>query len=141
MTEEKTQELAVATIMNYQPGTAICSIKPEAGDKASAKVVYNAMNNPTYKLSDFINKKIKVENVLIEVNDIMDEETGELTRAPRVVLIAPDGTSYSAISKGIFNSVKNAYAALGEAPWSGGIEFEVKQQKVGRGNMLTLQMV
>lgn len=138
---ENTETLAIATIMNYQPGTAICSIKPEAGNKEQAKTVFNAMNNPTHKLSDFINKKIKVENYLVEVNDVLDEDTGEVTRAPRVVLIAPDGTSYSAVSKGIFNSVKNAYAALGDAPWEGGIEFEVVQQKVGRGNMLTLKMI
>lgn len=130
----------ISTIMNEQPGTALCSIIPEPGNKEQAKSIYNAMNNPTYKISDFVNKKIIVENVLIEVNDVLNEDTGEVDRVPRTVLISPDGTSYQATSKGIFTSIKNAYQAFGAAPWPGGIEFEVKQVKVGRGNMLTLTM-
>lgn len=138
---EQTTALSIATIMNEQPGTMLCSIQPEPGNKEQAKTVYNAMNNPTHKLSDFINKKILVENVLVEINDLMNEETGEIDRVPRTVLISPDGTSYRATSKGVFNSVKNAYMALGNAPWAGGVEFEVKQVAVGRGQMLTLAMV
>lgn len=132
--------VSISTIMNEQPGTALCSIVPEAGNKEQAKAVYNAMNNPTHRLRDFVNKKILVENVLIEVNDVMNEDTGEIDRVPRTVLIAPDGTSYQATSKGVFTSIKNAYQAFGQAPWVGGIEFEVKQVQVGRGQMLTLTM-
>lgn len=139
--ENENAIVSVGTIMNQQPGTMLCSIAPKPGDRAAAKTVYNAMNNPTHSLRDFVNKKIVVENVLIEVNDILNEESGEIDRVPRTVLISPDGVSYSAISKGVFNSIKNAYLAFGEAPWDGGIEFEVKQVSVGRGQMLTLQMV
>lgn len=138
---EETTALSIATIMNEQPGTMLCSIQTEPGNKEQAKIVYNAMNNPTHKLSDFINKKIVVENVLVEVNDIMSNETGEIERIPRTVLISPDGASYRATSKGVFKSIRNAYYALGPAPWSGGVEFEVKQIAVGRGQMLTLEMV
>lgn len=138
---ENTALASVATIMNAQPGTSICSIKPEPGNKEVAKTVYNAMNNPTHKLGDFVNKKIVVQNYLIEIAEIADEDTGVLATVPRTVLISPDGTSYVATSKGIFNSVRNAVNALGNAPWGDGVEFEVKQQKVGRGNMLTLAMV
>ena len=75
---ENTNAITVATIMNEQPGTMLCSIQPEPGNKEQAKKLYNAMNNPTHKVSDFINKTIFVENVLIEINDILDEETGEI---------------------------------------------------------------
>lgn len=143
MSENTTNETAitVANLMNQNAGAMLCSVTPEPGNKEQAKMVYNAMNNPTHKVSDFINKKILVENVLIEVNDLLDDETGEIERVPRTVLISPDGTSYTATSKGIFNSIKNAYVSLGQAPWVGGIEFEVKQVAVGRGQMLTLAMV
>lgn len=131
----------VATIMNSQPGTSICSIKPEPGNVELAKTVFNALNNPTHKLADFVNKKISVENYLIEVSEIADEDTGIMATCPRTVLITPEGESYTATSKGVFNSIRNAVAVLGDAPWESGITFEVKQQKVGRGNMLTLLMV
>ena len=133
--------ITVATIMNEQPGTSICSIQAEPGNTQQAKTIYNAMNNPTYRVKDFINKVILIENVLIEVNDLLNDETGEVDRVPRTVLISPTGESYTATSKGIFTSIKNAYQALGPAPWLGGIEFEVKQKQVGKGQMLTLEMV
>lgn len=141
MTDQTTTTLAIATVMNEQPGTMICSIDSKDATQEQRKTVFNAMNNPTHKLSDFINKKIKVENVLIEVVDYLNEETGEIDRTPKTVLIAPDGTSYFSMAKGVFNSVKNAFTALGPAPWKDGIEFEVKQKQVGRGKMLTLEMV
>ena len=133
--------ITIANVVNAQAGTSLCSIKPEPGNKEQAKVVFNAMNNPTHNLRDFVNKKILVENVLIEIADILNVDTGEIDRVPRTVLIAPDGTSYQATSKGVFTSIKNAYVALGDAPWKDGVEFEVKQKTVGRGQMLTLEMV
>lgn len=140
--ENETQAIvSVNNVLSSGVGTMICSIKPEPGNKEQAKIVYNAMNSPENKLSDFVNKKILVSNYLVEISEIADEETGLIATVPRTVLISPDGTSYMATSKGVFNSIRNAVVALGDAPWEGGIEFEVKQQKVGRGNMLTLVMV
>ena len=85
--------IALATIMNDQPGTSMCTITPDPGNMEQAKVIYNAMNNPTHKLSDFVNKEIVVENFLVEVTEMANEETGELTNAPKCVLISPDGVS------------------------------------------------
>ena len=132
--------MQLATIMNDQPGTSMCTIAPDPSNKEQTKVIYNAMNNPTHKLSDFVNKKILVENFLVEITEMANEETGELQNAPKCVLIAPDGVSYLATSKGIFNSLRNACTAFGMAPWPGGIEFVPKYVKVGRGNMLTLDI-
>lgn len=140
MTNTETAIVSISTIMNEQPGTTLCSIAPEPGNKKQVKIVYNAMNNPTHNLRDFVNKNIVVENILVEVNDLLNDETGVIERVPRTVLISPDGTSYRATSKGVFNSIKYAYQALGPAPWEGGIEFTVKQVSVGRGQMLTLEM-
>lgn len=130
-----------ANIMAENTGASMCSIAVEPGNLDKAKLVYNAMNNPAHKLGDFINKKILVENVLIETVEVANTDTGELERTAKCVLIAPDGTSYFAMSKGVFNSVKNLYFTLGNAPWEGGIELAVKQVQAGKGKMLTLEMV
>lgn len=140
MQETQNNAMALATIMNDQPGTSMCTIVPEPGNMEQAKTVYNAMNNPTHKLSDLINKHVTVENFLVEVTEMEDDDTGELKNAPKCVLISPDGISYLATSKGVFNSLRNACVAFGMAPWAGGIRFTVKQVKVGRGNMLTLDI-
>lgn len=137
---ENQEIVQVGTVLN-SAGNMICSIDAKEATPEQRKMVYNAMNNPTHKVSDFINKKIAVENVLIESLDLLNDETGEIDRVPRIVLIDPKGNSYVATSKGVFNSIKNAYTAFGAAPWTPAIEFEVKQVKVGRGSMLTLEMV
>lgn len=137
----ETKELAIGTIMNSQVGTALSSIDVDNASVADKKKVFNAMNNPSNKLSDFINKKIKVENIYIETAEYLNDESGEIEIAPRIVLISPDGDSYFTSSKGVLNSLKNVYAAFGAAPWKGGLEFEVKQKAVGKGKALTLEMV
>lgn len=137
---ENMEMVTVGTVMN-EAGSMICSINAKTATPEQRKTVYNAMNNPSYKVSDFINKDIEVENVLIEALDLLNDETGEIDRVPRIVLIDPEGTSYVATSKGVFNSIKNAYTAFGAAPWNPPIKFKVKQVQVGRGSMLTLEMV
>lgn len=137
----ETTAITPANLFAQNTGTSLCSIKVEQGNTEQGKLVYNAMNNPTHKVSDFINKKIKVENVLIELVEVVSEDTGEYERAAKCVLISPEGESYFAMSKGIFNSIANAYRAFGDAPWKGGIEFTVKQIQAGKGKMLVLEMV
>lgn len=126
----------VDTALSADAGTMICSIENN-GDRAQQAKIFNALNEPDHRIADFINKEITVKDVLIEIRDILNEETGEIARVPRVVLISPDGTSYQATSVGIFNSVKNAFHAFGVAPWDPALTFEIKQKPVKNGSMLT----
>lgn len=132
--------LAKVAVTSENVGAMVCSIEP-TGDRKKDAQIFGALNNPEFRLANFINKRIKVENVLVEIRDLLNEETGEVETAPRVVLIDEDGKSYQAVSKGIFNAVKNAYSVFGQAPWTPALEIEVKQVAVGRGSMLTFDVV
>ena len=68
---------------------------------------------------------------------IINEETGEISRVPRVVLIDVDGKAYQATSVGMFNVIKNAYAVFGQAPWTPPLKMHIKQKAVKNGSMLT----
>lgn len=136
---ENNTSTELATIMSQPAGAIVCTVPAKPGDMEAGRVVYNALNNPTHKIKDFVNRQITVANVLVEANEILDEETGELEKAPKCVLITPEGVSYMALSKGIFNSIKNAFITFGPAPWNPAITFTVKQRSVGRGSMLTLE--
>lgn len=135
-------ENALATIAatNEYIGKMVCSIQPSGNRKEDAKI-FAALNNPEFRIANFINKTIKVANVLVEIREILDEETGEIDTAPRVVLISDDGKAYQAVSKGIFNAVKNAFEVFGSAPWEPPLEIEVKQIAVGKGSMLTFDVI
>lgn len=132
--------LATVAVTSDNIGKMVCSIQPTGNRKEDAKI-FAALNNPEFRIANFINKRIKVQNVLVEIREIMNEETGEIDTAPRVVLISDDGKAYQAVSKGVFNAVKNAYEVFGKAPWEPPLEIEIKQIAVGKGSMLTFDVV
>lgn len=132
--------LAKLAVSSETVGQTVCSIQPTGNRKEDARI-FSAMNNPEFRIANFINKKICVTDVLVEIREILNEDTGEIETAPRVVLIDEDGKAYQAVSKGIFNAVRNAFNVFGAAPWDPALEIEVKQVAVGKGSMLTFDVV
>lgn len=137
---ETTNALATVSATAENVGHTVCSITPTGNRKEDARI-FSALNNPEYRIANFINKKIAVTDVLVEIRELLNEESGEIETAPRVVLIDEDGKAYQAVSKGIFNAVKNAYQVFGAAPWEPALEIEIKQVAVGKGSMLTFDVV
>lgn len=121
-------------------GQSFCSVNM-AGDRDKAKLVYNAMNNPEFRVADFINQEINVTDVLIETTEIGNEETGEISVVPRVVLIDDEGKAYQSVSVGMFNAVKNLIFIYGEPTWDPALTIKIKQRAVKNGSMLTADIV
>lgn len=121
--------------------TAYCSL--QAATKEEKAQLFNAINQPQHKLSEMIGKTITVENVYCEVVQLISEKTGEITKAPRIVLFDSDGNSYQCVSVGIFGSLKKIFAIFGEpVDWDEPLEFEVKQIERGGGKrILSLNLV
>lgn len=127
----------INTMLAQDAGTMLCTIEADPSDRKTMAQIFKALNDPTHRVANYINKEIPVENILIEAADILDDETGEISRVPRVVLITPDGESYQAVSMGMFNAVKNAFRCYGQAPWKPALTFAIKQKPVKNGSMLT----
>lgn len=112
--------------------------------------LYNAINVPDYKLSDFINKSISVRDVIImgveinrEVNPFDKNEfdsVDDKRKANRVILIDMDGKSYAATSDGISNAVRTLMNVFGSLHFEDGLNVTVKQVNVKRGSLLTLSL-
>lgn len=115
-----------------------CSV--QGGDRKTKALIYNATNNPEYKVADFINKVINVKDVLVEMIVIEDEETGEVEESPRVVLIDDKGKAYQAVSSGMFNAIKKAIQIFGAPTWDEPLPMLIKQVTVKRGSMLTVEV-
>ncbi|UWI18494.1 MAG: Single-stranded DNA-binding protein [Bacteriophage sp.] len=124
--------------LSQPESNAFCSIKEDSLE--AKKLVYNASNNPTHKIDDYINKEIALKDVFVEIIELANENTGELEQAPRIVLIDDKGESYQCVSNGIFGSLKKLMAIFGEPTWEDSIHVVVKQVKVKRGTMLTLEV-
>ena len=128
----------VAQELSAEQTSMFCSI--QGGTRENKVAVFNASNNPDHKVGDYINKVIVVKDVLAELIEVTNEETGEVEVTPRVVLIDMDGKSYQAVSKGIFNALKKAIAIFGAPTWDEGLPCLIKQVSVGKGSMLTFDV-
>lgn len=119
--------------------TQYCSMTAETeADKAN---LFNAMNNPDERLSKMINRTIEVKDVYIEVVPCTNEETGEVTMCPRIVIIDAKGKSYQCVSVGVYSALKKIIQVYGEPTWEKPIKIEVQQITKGTRNMLTLKVV
>ena len=129
----------VGSLMSAGVGASFCSVQAD-GDRKSAAKVYNALNNPDERVANMINQDIAVTDVLIEIAEIANEETNEVSTVPRVVLIDDKGKTYQAVSLGMFNAVKNAITVFGMPTWEPPLVFTIKQKPVRNGSMLTAEI-
>lgn len=139
MAENEIMAVDVRNELSSDSKSTYCSI--QGGDRKTLAKIYNAMNNPSHKVSDYINKTIMVKDVFVELIEMSNEETGEFENVPRVVLIDETGEAYQAVSTGIFNAVKNAIQVFGAPTWDDPLPCEVKQVQVKNGSMLTFEVV
>lgn len=102
--------------------------------------LFNAINNPEKRLADCINMKIKAKDLYIEVVNCTNEETGEITACPRIVIIDDKGVAYQAVSLGIYSALKKVIQIFGAPTWEKPITLEVKQVTKGTRKMLTLNI-
>lgn len=117
-----------------------CSIK---GDSREALVaMYNAINSPDHKLSDFVGKKLNIKDISIERVDNMNDETGEMVANARVVLIDENGESYTCVSSGIYSAIKKLVSVFGEPTWEPALPVEVQNLSTKKGRKtMTLKAI
>lgn len=113
----------------------------KASTAAEKKALFNATSNPDNKLKDFINTPIAVKDVYIEAIEVTNEETGEVGKAPRVILIDDKGVSYSCVSVGVYNTLKRMFTMCG-TPDTWDKPMTVVPKLIGKGdrNILTLNL-
>lgn len=117
-----------------------CSIK---GDSREALVaMYNAINSPDHKLSDFVGKKLNIKDISIERVENMNDETGDMVANARVVLIDENGESYTCVSSGIYSAIKKLVAVFGEPTWEPALPVEIQNLSTKKGRKtMTLKAI
>lgn len=110
-----------------------------AEDMKSKVRLFNAMNQPKYKVSDMINKKINLKDVIL-MNVTMEGEDGEQDTGIRSVLIDADGNAYNATSNGIFSSLTNLYMIFGTLHFEDPLEILISQIPTKRGSTLSITL-
>lgn len=115
------------------------------------KHLYNVINNPDNRLSDFINREIDLRDVVINSVVLTADKSENAPEgwkpqaddqaAFRVILIDKTGVSYTATSSGIYNSVKNIFNIFGTLHFDDEMKMTVKQVATKNGRTLTLAFV
>lgn len=132
------EKVNLAQELSENATSVYCSV--QGGDRKTKALVYNASNNPEHKVADFINKTIMVKDVLVELIQVENEDSGEMEEAPRVVLIDKDGKAYQAVSAGMFNAIRKAIQIFGQPTWEEPLPMLIKQITVKKGSMLTAEV-
>ena len=146
--EENVQETALAVAENNRKELALdlmgeqkssfTSLKNET--KEEKAVLYKAMSNPDRKLGDCINQVIYAKDLFMETVEMTNQETGEITTCPRIVIIDKDNVSYQSVSFGIFNALKRVISVFGSPTWEEPIALKVIQVTRGEKKMLSLDV-
>ena len=113
------------------------------GDDFESKTRVLAATTNSVPLSDHLNETILLKDVVVQAIELTDDEKGTVEDAARVILLAEDGTSYHAVSGGIFKALTNMFGILGEPHvWPGALPVQVVEEKSRRGfKFFTIKLV
>lgn len=93
----------------------------------------NAISAPDYSISDFVGKQISIAGVIAEEITITNEETGEISVAPRIIMLDTSGKSYSCVSVGIHRSLSRIFSIWGNpSEWEKPLTVEVQNVKISK---------
>lgn len=109
------EEMDFAGELTGEVQTQFCSMRAETPEEKVT--LFNALNNANNKIRDNVNKELMIKDVYVEKVFCIDEKTGEKTCCPRTVLIDENGEGYTAVSIGVFSSLKKLFQIFGVPTW------------------------
>lgn len=111
-----------------------CSL-PDTGSMKDKAAIFNAVNSPDKRISDCIGETINLANIIAHPIQLVDENSGELMSAMRMVLIDVNGKSYEAVSSGLVNAVQRILQIFGQPEtWEKPIPVKPVQKSTRNGN-------
>lgn len=148
---EVVEEAGTAVVAQFDVAGAIASLNDPSsafyssikGDNFAGKRDIAKALTTSIPIADNLHKEIALVDVIVQSVQIADEETGEVTEAPRVTLIAEDGSAYNGTSVGLLNSVRQIFSSLGEpTTWPEPLPIKIVEKKGRRGwRYMTVELV
>ena len=103
--------------------------------------LYNSVQNPTEKVSDYINREFTFKDIYMEKATYVSED-GVITEGVKTVLIAEDGHGILANSNGVANSLYQILKIFGMPDeWGGNMKVSVLQIETPNGRYFKLKVV
>jgi len=102
--------------------------------KSEAGRVFELIQTSDGALSDLIGKEVSVQHIVAHSVEIVDKETGEVKDEDRIVLVTPEGESFSCVSAGVRRSLQQIMALTNSMPpWNPAMVLKVQQKNTRAG--------
>lgn len=131
--------------MNYavnridkEANQSLCTMVTET--TAEKKVFFNAVQNPSSKVADYINKEITIKDIYME-KAFYEDGDGGMTEGVKTVIITPEGEGILANSNGVAKSIFALFDIFGmPGEWEEPITVVVRQIEVPTGRYFKLEV-
>lgn len=133
-------QVSLETLFTDVSNVFFSSIVDDGNPQTKIKI-YNAMNftEGPFKLQV---KPVVISDIIAHNITLMDEQTGEMVDAIRVVLVTPEGKGYHAVSTGLMSSVQKIVGMFGRAPWVPNLVVMPRRVPTRRGfETLTIDVI
>ena len=113
---------------------------PESmADKA---VLYNALNSSGEKLGDYVEGTITVSNIVLQGSTFIDEETGEVQKFARLILVDPEGQIYKSTSRGMVRAAIQLMQVFGTPnEWGQPLNIQIERVQLRKGYTYNFKVV
>lgn len=112
----------------------------ECNTTADKKIFFNAVQNPSSKVSDYINREITIKDVYMEQAEYDGDEG--VTKGVKTVIITPDGEGILANSMGVARALYGIFDIFGmPSEWDEPMTVVVKQVETPKGRYFKFEVV
>lgn len=130
--------------MNNEVATQSKDITPVGGngsfvasfdtDTEKGKIKVFGVLQTSERIEDHLEEPFDLKDVVMQNVEITDSKTGEVTPQVRTILVADDGSCYSAVSNQLVSSLRTMFGIFGQpGEWKKPIKVKVVQKRSRAG--------
>ena len=109
---------------------------------AEKATLYNALNSTGEKLGEHVGDTITVSNIVLQGSTFTDEETGELQKFARLILVGPEGQIYKSTSRGMVRAAIQLLQVFGTPDqWGQPIIIQIERVQLRKGYTYNFKVV
>lgn len=109
---------------------------------AEKATLYNALNSTGEKLGDYVDDTVTVSNIILQGITLIDEETEELVKTARLILVGPEGQIYKSTSRGMVRAAIQLMQVFGTPnEWGQPLIIQIERVQLRKGYTYNFKVV
>ena len=109
---------------------------------AEKATLYNALNSTGEKLGDYVGDTVTVSNIILQGSTFLDEDTGEVQKFARLILVGPEGQIYKSTSRGMVRAAIQLMQVFGNPnEWGQPLNIQIERVQLRKGYTYNFKVV